>query len=76
MFELPKLKYDYNRHLKTNKHTNNIKNITPSDENNDKEYTKYTQSIHKNENSIHKVYTKYTHGYTKYTQIHPFLRFM
>ena len=50
------IKSHYNRHLTTNKHMCNIEQMTPKINNQEKVYTKYTQSIHK-------VYTNDTKAY-------------
>jgi len=51
---LTNLKSNYNRHLNTTKHINNVKKMTPKNTENEKVYTKYTQSIHNYTKSIHK----------------------
>ena len=51
---LTNLKSNYNRHLKTSKHINNVKENSSENENSQIVYTKYTQSIHKYTQSIHK----------------------
>ena len=41
------IKSHYNRHLKTTKHKHKIEQSLPKINNDEKVYTKYTQSIHK-----------------------------
>ena len=55
-----KLLSNFNRHLKTAKHLNNIKKQTPLSEKTSENTEMYTQCIHKSEKCIHNVYTKYT----------------
>ena len=51
---LSNIKCNYKRHLNTNKHYNNIKDLSEETKKKINEYTKYTQSIHKDTNSSHK----------------------
>ena len=53
---LTNLKSNYIRHLKTNKHINNLKETSSKNDESEKVYTKYTQSIHKYTQSIHKFH--------------------